>query len=144
MMEAAIQSSKEEENMFRRSLVITAVLLLVLTGLAAATVARNIAPQEAVTLIKQRQGLYLLDVRTPQEYRQARLAGAHLIPIDQVMQRLGELPTDRPILVYCAVGSRSAQVFNYLARRGYAEVYNLDGGITAWAQRGYPILQGQP
>jgi rhodanese-related sulfurtransferase len=60
------------------------------------------------------------------------------------MQRLGELPMDRPILVYCAVGSRSAQVFNFLARRGYPEVYNLDGGIYAWAQRGYPVLQGKP
>ena len=116
--------------------------LLVSTTLAVAAIARNIAPEDAFALLKQRQNIYLLDVRTPQEYQQARLAGAHLIPIDQVMQRLGELPSDRPILVYCAVGSRSAQVFNYLARRGYAEVYNLDGGIYAWAQRGYPILQG--
>lgn len=113
-------------------------------GLAAAAVARNVVPRDAFNLLQKRQDVYLLDVRTPQEYLQFRLANAHLIPIDQLTQRLGELPKDRPILVYCAVGSRSAQVFNYLARRGYQEVYNLDGGIYAWAQGGYPILQGRP
>jgi rhodanese-related sulfurtransferase len=112
--------------------------------LTAAAVARNVAPQDAFALLKQRQNFYLLDVRTPGEYQQARLAGASLIPIDQVPQRLAELPRDRPILVYCAVGSRSSQVFNFLARRGYPEVYNLEGGIYAWAQRGYPIQQGRP
>ncbi|NJC88649.1 MAG: rhodanese-like domain-containing protein [Desulfuromonas sp.] len=117
-------------------------LLLVVASLAVAAVARNIDAPGAVTLLKQRQDVYLLDVRTPQEYQQGHLAGAHLIPIDQVAQRLGELPGNRPILVYCAVGSRSAQVFNFLARRGYPEVYNLDGGIVGWAQSGYPVQQG--
>lgn len=123
-------------------IILVAGLLLVFASLAAAAVARNIDSPGAFALLKQRQEVYLLDVRTPEEYRQFRLANAHLIPIDQVMQRVGELPKDRPILVYCAVGSRSAQVFNYLARRGYPEVYNLEGGIYGWAQRGYPILQG--
>ena len=119
------------------------VLATLLWGsLVAAAVARNVSPQDAVALLKQRHDVYLLDVRTVEEYRQARLDGAHLIPIEQLAQRLTELPKDRPILVYCAVGSRSAQVFSFLARRGYAEVYNLDGGIYAWAMRGYPIVQG--
>lgn len=120
------------------------LVFILLASAAAAAVARNVTPQDAYALLKQRQNLYLLDVRTPEEYQQARLANAHLIPIDQVVQRLQELPRDQPILVYCAVGSRSAQVFNFLARRGYPEVYNLDGGIYAWAQRGFPVLQGRP
>jgi len=123
-------------------MILVAGLLLAFASQAVAAVARNIDSPGAFALLKQRQDVYLLDVRTPQEYQQGHLAGAHLIPIDQVMQRLGELPRNRAILVYCAVGSRSAQVFNFLARRGYPEVYNLDGGITAWAQRGYPVLQG--
>lgn len=123
---------------------LAAALLLCTVSLAAAVVARNIDSQGAFALLKQRQDIFLLDVRTPEEYQQFRLANAHLIPIDQVTRRLTELPKDRPILVYCAVGSRSSQVFNFLARRGYAEVYNLDGGIYSWAQRGYPILRGRP
>lgn len=129
--------------MIRIWLVVTALLLFV-GAPALAAVASNIAPLAAIKLLKERRGVYLLDVRTPGEYQQLRLANAHLIPIDQVMQRIGEIPKDRPVVVYCAVGSRSAQVFNYLARRGYREVYNLEGGIYAWAQNGYPVLKGRP
>jgi rhodanese-related sulfurtransferase len=124
-------------------LVVTA-LLLFLGAPALAAVATGIAPPVAKQMLKDRKNVYLLDVRTPGEYQQMRLADAHLIPIDQVTQRIGEIPQDRPVIVYCAVGSRSAQVFNYLARRGYNEVYNLEGGITAWAQSGYPVLKGRP
>lgn len=122
-----------------------ALLLVALCAtLALAVVASNIDAPAAQRLLKERRDVYLLDVRTPGEYQQMRLANAHLIPIDQVTQRLDEIPKNRPVIVYCAVGSRSAQVFNYLARRGYQEVYNLEGGIYAWAQRGYPVLQGRP
>ncbi|TLM66841.1 MAG: rhodanese-like domain-containing protein [Deltaproteobacteria bacterium] len=106
---------------------------------ALAATAANVNPRQAAALLKERADIYLLDVRTLQEYRQAHLADSNLIPIDQIERRLAEIPRNRPILVYCAVGSRSAQVFSYLARRGYPEVYNLDGGIVAWAQHGYPV-----
>lgn len=124
-------------------LAITIVLALLPVLVAAAT-ARNLSPDDAYSMLNQRDGLYLLDVRTPEEFSQARLAGASLIPINQLLSRLAEVPKDRPILVYCAVGSRSAQVVNYLARQGYPEVYNLYGGIYSWAQKGYPVLRGQP
>lgn len=130
--------------MFGKSLCLALLLLCATAVLTIAAVVRNISAQDALALLKERRDVFLLDVRTPEEYQQARLAGAHLIPIDQLARRLSELPSDRPILVYCAVGSRSAQVFNFLARRGYPEVYNLDGGIYAWAMRGYPTLQGRP
>ena len=129
----------------RRQAIFCFFLVLVALPLYAdAAVARNLKPSEAFNLVGQRNDLYLLDVRTPGEYRQARLEGAQLIPIDQFVKRLGEVPKDRPILVYCAVGSRSAQVVNYLARQGYPEIYNLYGGIYAWAQNGYPVLQDGP
>jgi rhodanese-related sulfurtransferase len=118
-------------------------LIVLLSWPPGAAASGNLTPQSAQRLLKERQNVYLLDVRTVGEYQQMRLADAHLIPIDQLTRRLGEIPRDRPVIVYCAVGSRSAQVFNYLARNGYAEVYNLDGGIYAWAQRGYPILKGR-
>lgn len=121
-----------------------AVLLLAIPVCAGATVARNVSPEDAYGLVNNNDNLYLLDVRTPGEFQQARLEGAQLIPIDQLVNRISELPKDRPILVYCAVGSRSAQVVNYLARRGYPELYNLYGGIYSWAQRGYPVLRGGP
>ena len=120
------------------------LLLVMLPVLAEAATARNVSPEEAYSMVVKHDSLYLLDVLTPGEFQQARLEGAKLIPIGQLLNRLPEVPKDRPILVYCAVGSRSAQVVNYLARQGYPEVYNLYGGIYSWAQNGYPILQGGP
>ena len=129
----------------RCKFVFSIVLLLILLPVYAnAAVARNLSSQEAYAMVGQRGDLFLLDVRTPGEYQQARLDGARLIPIDQFVKRLAEVPKDRPVLVYCAVGSRSAQVVNYLARQGYPEIYNLSGGIYAWAQKGLPVLQGGP
>lgn len=114
--------------------------------LAATTTAsmRSISAVEAQTLMKQTPAIYLLDVRTLDEYVQKRIAGAHLIPIDQIQSRLREIPRDQPIIVYCAVGARSEQVANYLARLGYAQVYNMFGGIMSWQVRGYPIQTGRP
>ena len=129
----------------RCKFVFSLVLLLMLLPVHAnAAVSRNLSPQEASAMVAQRSDLFLLDVRTFGEYQQARLDGARLIPIDQFVKRLAEVPKDRPVLVYCAVGSRSAQVVNYLARQGYPEIYNLYGGIYAWAQKGLPVLQGGP
>lgn len=74
-----------------------------------------------------------LDVRTPQETASGMLAGALWIPIDQLEERLGELPRDeKPLLVYCAGGSRSAAACELLSRRGFEELHNLEGGIQSW------------
>lgn len=120
------------------------MVILILSPLTVTAASGNLAPREAVSLQRQSKEVFLLDVRTLEEYGQFRLEGARLIPIDQLARRLGEIPRNRPILIYCAVGSRSSQVANYLVRQGYAEVYNLSGGIYAWAQQGLPILQGGP
>lgn len=120
------------------------LLLFLLPSLALAGVARDITVTQASEMLQKNPQIILLDVRTPGEYRQVRLEGARLIPIDQLMQRLGELPRDRPILVYCTVGARSSQVLRYLAGQGYPEVYNLYGGISAWQLRGLPVLKGAP
>jgi rhodanese-related sulfurtransferase len=121
------------------------LLLLCLLPVAAdAAVAKNVSPGEAASLLEQRDDVFLLDVRTLGEFQQVRLKNARLIPIDQLVKRLAEVPKNRPVLVYCAVGSRSAQVVNYLARRGYPEIYNLYGGIYSWVQRGLPVLRGGP
>jgi len=104
----------------------------------------NVSPAQARELLSRDGRIFLLDVRTPEEFRQVRIEGARLIPIDTLTRRLGELPGDRPILVYCAVGSRSAQVAGYLAHNGYGEVYNMVGGVMGWQLRGYPVNQGGP
>jgi rhodanese-related sulfurtransferase len=130
--------------MNRRLFTIFFALVSVLFLSCLAVASGNLDPASAARLQQQQPELFLLDVRTPGEYMQARLAGAYLLPIDQLVRRIDELPRDRPILVYCAVGSRSSQVAGYLVRHGYGEVYTLVGGIYAWAQQGLPVLQGPP
>lgn len=126
---------------FRSSLVGLALVLLGATALYAGT-SVNVNATQARTLIRENPDLYILDVRTPQEFFQVRLEGARLIPIDQLQQRVTELPRTQPILVYCAVGSRSSAVANYLSRLGFEEIYNLYGGISAWQVRKYPVVMG--
>jgi len=132
------------KQMLSRTLLVTVMLgLLAVPQLWAAAVS-NLEAQDAASLLRQDPQVFLLDVRTPGEYRQVRIDQATLIPIDQLLARQDELPKDRPILVYCAVGSRSSQVAAYLAKQGYPRVYNLAGGIWAWQLRKLPVLQGLP
>jgi rhodanese-related sulfurtransferase len=116
-----------------------AVALLLAAGMARAAGHQDITAVQARSLLAAKKNMVLLDVRTPDEFRQARLAGALLIPINEVERRIGEIPKGRPILVYCAVGSRSALVARFLAARGYGEVYNMTDGIVGWYRNGYAI-----
>jgi rhodanese-related sulfurtransferase len=84
----------------------------------------------------------LLDVREPNEFIEVRAPGAVLVPTSQFMARLGELPTDRPLLVVCAVGGRSAAVTGYLVRAGRTDVVNVAGGMEAWERAGLPVKRG--
>lgn len=84
----------------------------------------------------------LLDVREMNEFVQVRAPGAMLVPTSAFVARLGELPADRPLLVICHLGNRSAVVTGYLARLGRTDVANVAGGMDAWARAGLPVLHG--
>ncbi len=119
-------------------------LFLLPAGSCWAAQVKTVNADQARKMVAETTDLYLLDVRTPQEYAEVRMEDAQLVPINELVARLDEIPKTRPILVYCAVGSRSSQVANYLARAGYADVSNLSGGIWGWQLRGYPVLKGLP
>jgi hydroxyacylglutathione hydrolase len=74
----------------------------------------------------------LLDVRTTREYGEAHIEGAVNVPLSQLAGGIGELPTDRAIVVYCASGYRSAIASSLLRREGLPRVANLVGGLGAW------------
>lgn len=115
--------------------------LLAMCTAAVAAGFKNIPSVEAQRLLATKKNVLVVDVRTPGEYRQARLKGALLIPVGELERRLGEIPRNRPVLVYCTVGSRSGHAAGILAGKGYGEVYNLADGIVGWYQRGLPIEQ---
>jgi rhodanese-related sulfurtransferase len=76
----------------------------------------------------------LLDVREAVELDIARLPRAIHVPMGEVPARLGELDRNRPLVVICRSGGRSGQVVEFLERQGFKDVYNLAGGIIAWAE----------
>ena len=85
------------------------------------------------------EGLTVLDVREPVEWQHGHVDGAVHIPLGQVPERVGELPTDRQVLVVCKVGGRSAQATAYLRGQG-VEAVNLAGGMLDWAGAGRPMV----
>jgi len=73
-----------------------------------------------------------IDVRTPRERDEKRVAGSINIPLNHLNERLQELPKDRPLLVYCAGGYRSSIATSLLKQQGFENVSELAGGMTAW------------
>jgi len=84
----------------------------------------------------------LLDVREPNEFAELRAPGAALLPMSVFTARVNELPADRPLLVICHIGGRSAAAAGYLARTGRADVVNVTGGMDAWERAGLPVRRG--
>jgi rhodanese-related sulfurtransferase len=85
----------------------------------------------------------VVDVREPDEHVGARLEdGAVLMPMSSFAERMQELPKDRPLLILCASGNRSAAVTAHLLRNGWTDVANVEGGITDWQQAGFPVRRG--
>lgn len=80
----------------------------------------------------------LLDVRTAEEFAAGHIPGAKNISLQSLDRRLGELPKDQPIIVYCRSGSRSATAAQLLKRQGFEDVRDL-GGIITWQRQGLPV-----
>jgi len=81
----------------------------------------------------------LVDVRNAHEVARGAIAGARHIELAALPARAAELDPDAACVLYCLSGARSAQACAYLAQRGFCRLYNLSGGIAAWAQAGFPI-----
>lgn len=83
----------------------------------------------------QREDLVLLDVREDYEREICKLSPDVHIPMGDIPDRWSELPQDKDIIVYCRSGGRSLNVCQFLEKSGFSSVYNLTGGILAWADR---------
>ena len=98
----------------------------------------RIEPAEAQRRVQA--GATLVDVRESDEFAQARVPGAVLIPLSEFAQRYSELPQTEVVLM-CAAGVRSAQAAQFADQHGY-RVTNLEGGINAWHAAGLPVEVG--
>jgi rhodanese-related sulfurtransferase len=89
-------------------------------------------------------GPLLVDVREATEFETVRAEGAVLVPMSTFTERMNDLPKDRPILVICQSGNRSAAVTGHLLRNGWTDVANVTGGTGEWEKAGLPVRRGTP
>ena len=122
-------------HMFR----LLALLMLVL--LAVPAQARDISVQDAAALLQNPpQGLVILDVRTPAEFREGHLPGAVNMdyfggPFETQVQ---SLPKTAPVLLYCRTGNRSGSAYDIMTKAGIGNILHMHEGIIKWQQLGLP------
>lgn len=82
----------------------------------------------------------LLDVREPWEFETCKIEGSQSLPMRSIPQRLTELDADAEIVAICHHGMRSQQVAAFLEQNGFRKLYNLQGGVAAWAAQVDPKM----
>jgi rhodanese-related sulfurtransferase len=142
--------SHHKSNSHQRNLtwlwVSLGALLVALVGIlflvSKMTPSVEITPARAYA--KFQQGAFFLDVRSQDEWDQFHIAGSTLIPLDQLPNRLSELPGDQELVVVCLSGHRSQSGVTLLQQAGFKQVSCLSGGLQAWTAAGYPVQGNAP
>lgn len=119
------------------------LMLLWPTLRGGASGAKDVTPAEAVLLINRENAL-VLDVREEGEFAAGHVPEAKNIPLAKLAERAGELKKfqQKPIVVNCQAGMRSANACGQLQKAGFAQVYNLKGGLNAWNDAKLPVAKG--
>lgn len=103
----------------------------------------SVSPVSQEALIERQQkadaALFVLDVRTPEEFAAGHVPGAVNIPHDRLAERLMDVPKDKDVVVYCQSGRRAALAAKVLADNGYTRLGHLEGDIAAWKANGRPL-----
>jgi phage shock protein E len=99
-----------------------------------------VTPEQAATLATD-PAITVLDVRTPEEFTEGHLAGAVLVDFSSpaFADEVAQLDPSQPYLVYCRSGNRSGQAVAAMQQAGFAQLWDMDGGVTAWTAAGLPI-----
>lgn len=131
----------------RRSLGrVLVALALVLVGCGREATASDAVSLEVARAEHEAGRALLIDIREPEEHATGVVAGARLLPMRQLSRRIDEIPTDpaRPVLLICNTQNRSSATLRALRERGYAHVRYVNGGMSEWARRGWPMVKPRP
>jgi sulfur-carrier protein adenylyltransferase/sulfurtransferase len=90
--------------------------------------------------LDKKEDVFILDVRDPHEYQICNIGG-HMIPLNDLPTRLGELDPAQEMVVHCRSGVRSAKAVEFLQQAGFKDVKSLAGGILAWAEKIDPTMK---
>ena len=147
-----MQKRAEQRRKKRQTQIIVAIItLVIIAGGAWAIFGNNTDSPAAVqssqpleidvdeAYEKYQAGDYVLDVRTQEEWDDFHIPGTKLIPLDELRERLTEVPRDQDIIVVCRSGNRSQEGRNILLDAGFESVTSMDGGVSDWRNKGYPI-----
>lgn len=100
-----------------------------------------VQPDELIKEIHQGKPMVLLDTRSPGEFEVSHLKNARMVDFDHFdLQSIADIPHDAEVVVYCSVGYRSEKIGEKLQRLGYRHVRNLYGGIFAWKNGDFPVV----
>ena len=113
-------------------------------GFGSAPKYENLSPHAVAELLAQ-NACYLVDVRTPREFIQYRIAGAHLLPIQELAERSAEIPKNsgKTIVIICEHGIRSANACATLTKSGWTNCANMSGGMAEWLDCTLPVASGR-
>jgi rhodanese-related sulfurtransferase len=127
--------------MHRLAFVLNLIIAFTLPAMAEDKV-KHVDAEAAATLV-QAGGITILDVRTPEEFREGHLKDANNADIlsKDFATQLGALDKSKPILVHCQAGGRSSRSLATLEKQGFTMVYHLDGGMNDWLKAGKPVVK---
>ena len=103
-------------------------------------------PDDLLRLTTEAPGVRILDVRTPAEFETHHIAGAYNVPLDTLAEHSNEIRSTvtAPIVLVCRSGQRARKAEDALRASGMANLYVLDGGMSAWTAAGQPVNRGTP
>ena len=128
------------DNIFLIAVALVSGAMLVWPLLGRGAGGPSVNTLEATQLIN-RQDALVLDVREQAEYAQSHILNSRGLPLSQIEARIGDIEKfkDKPVIVYCATGNRSSTAAAVMRKRGFSNVFNLNGGFAAWQQAGLPV-----
>lgn len=129
-------SSPKWSHISKRSLILIVSLLLMISCSQ-----KQLPPEISVVEAhrKYQEGAFLLDVRTQEEWDQAHIPNTIFIPLEELPERIKEIPTDKEIIIICRSGNRSKVARDILLDAGLELVTSSQGGLISWNMAGYPL-----
>ena len=133
----------EQNNLLIGTLLLVSLIVILIVAFGnsadqvAGTLPLTITVEEAFDY--REEGAFILDVRTQEEWDAGHIPGATLIPLDELPNRLGEVPENIEVVVVCRSGNRSASARDILLNAEFSSVTSMDGGVNQWAAAGFPI-----
>lgn len=102
--------------------------------------AGTLTPAEATAAVNQRQAVFV-DVRPAADFSAGHIAQSRNVPVDDLKQKAGGLPKNKPLILVAATGKDAARAMAEFQAQGFSEVTRLAGGLVGWAQAGLPLAK---